>query len=301
MTNKQTLIFDLDTTERLDIFVFEHAQDLSRNIIQTLIKNGHITVNGKPRKPAWPLTKGETVVIEWPAKTTKQNLKDLIIYEDKNLFVISKPSGLLVHPQSPLWETNPDVVFTAEETLASLILANPPKNFEKNIERAGLVHRLDKDTSGVMLIAKNSKMQAAMAELFAGREVYKEYAAILCGELAQEGRIEVPIGRVAGGKIKASELGREAVTEYKPVKTKNGFTWVKLHPITGRTNQLRVHMSWLGYPVLGDYLYKGATAARLMLHAKKLKFTHPLTGKQVQFEVPPPEDFNKTWKEKTLS
>lgn len=299
MTNKQTLVFELDKPERLDVFVFENAPDLSRNIIQTMIKNGLVTVNGKVKKPSWPLSAGEEIVVSWPEKKTQKSLKDLIIYEDKNIFVVSKPSGMLVHPQSPLWETNAEVAFTSEETLAALVLAAPPKNFDMETERAGLVHRLDKDTSGVMVLAKNPRMQEALLELFANREIYKEYEAILCGELKESGRIEVPVGRVAGGKIKASELGREAVTEYKPLKIKNGFTLARLHPITGRTNQLRVHMSWLGYPVLGDYLYKGATADRLMLHARKIKFTNPLTKKNMEFEVPPPADFTAAWKEKT--
>ncbi len=296
-TNKQVLIFDRDTVERLDVYVLEHAQDFSRNIIQGMIKDGLITVNGKAKKPAWTLTRGEKIEIAWPSKETKIKLKDLIIYEDKNIFVVSKPAGMLVHPQSPLWETNPEVAFTSEETLAALILSAPPKNFEKNLERAGIVHRLDKDTSGVMTLAKNTKTLEALKEAFADRNVYKEYEAILCGELKEQGRIEVPIGRIAGGKIKASELGREAITEYKPLKIKNGFTLVRLHPITGRTNQLRVHMSWLGFPVLGDYLYKGAHASRLMLHAKKVKFT--LGKKEYEFEVPPPADFTQAWKNKT--
>jgi len=295
--NKQVFVFDGDSPERLDVFASSNAEDFSRGIIQKMIKDGLITVNGKTKKPSWPLTRGEKVEIILPSKETKIKLKDLIIYEDKNLFVISKPAGLLVHPQSPLWETNAEVAFTSEETLAALILAAPPKNFEKDTPRAGLVHRLDKDTSGVMVIAKNSKTQEAMTNLFAGREVYKEYEAILCGELKEEGRIEVPIGRVAGGKIKASELGREAVTEYKPLKIKNGFTLARLHPVTGRTNQLRVHLSWLGYPVLGDYLYKGATASRLMLHARRVKFK--LGKKAYEFEVAPPEDFTNAWQDKT--
>ena len=108
--------------------------------------------------------------------------------------------------------------------------------------------------------------------------------------------INVPIGRVAGGKIKASDMGREAITEYKVLERKNGFTRVQLHPVTGRTNQLRVHLSWLGYPVLGDWLYKGATADRLMLHSRRVEFAHPYTGEPLAFEAPVPPDFTSAWK-----
>ncbi|WP_428898158.1 23S rRNA pseudouridine1911/1915/1917 synthase [Parelusimicrobium proximum] len=296
-TNKQTLTFDEQVSKRLDVFIFENSDGYSRGLIQQLIKNGVVTVNGKLRKPAWPLQTGDKIEIIWPAKAASTNLKDIIIYEDKDIFVLSKPAGMLAHPQSPVWETNPDAVFASEETLVSLILANPPKGFEKDIYRAGLVHRLDKDTSGVMIVAKNSKIQDALIEMFTSREISKEYEAILCGELTEEkGTIDVPIGRVAGGKIKASELGREAVTQYKVKKIANGFTLAKLHPITGRTNQLRVHMSWLGYPVLGDWLYKGATARRLMLHSRRITFDHPFTGEKMTFTVPPPKDFTDTWK-----
>ena len=111
----------------------------------------------------------------------------------------------------------------------------------------------------------------------------------------------MPIGRVAGGKIKASEIGREAITDYKVLERKNGFTYIELYPRTGRTNQLRVHLNWLGYPVLGDWLYKGATAERLMLHARKIEFKHPLTGKKLQFEAPVPDDFMAAWERVTHS
>lgn len=297
--NKQTVIFE-GRTGRLDTFLTEQTEGYSRAIIQNLIKGGAVTVNSTVRKPSWPLENGDIVEITWPQAKQTLNLKDLIIFEDKNFFVVNKPAGVLVHPQSPAWEDNPQAAFTAEETLVSAILANPPKNFDPKVERAGLVHRLDRETSGVMLIAKTREFQDEMLTLFAMREVHKTYNAICCGEVKDdEGTINVPIGRLTGGKIKASDIGREAVTDYKVVERKKGFSYMELFPKTGRTNQLRVHMSWLGYPVLGDWLYKGASADRLMLHAKKLEFVNPLTGKKVKFEAKPPKDFADTWKEKT--
>ena len=297
MPNKQTYTFS-GYSRRLDVFVTDQLPDFSRSIIQKMIKDGKITVNGKTVKPAWPLEEGDEIVVQMPSSAThKTKLSDLIIADGKDYFVINKPAGMLVHPQSPIWETNPDAVFALEETLVSLVLSNPPKGVDKNTPRAGLVHRLDRETSGVMLLAKNEEFQNAMTEMFANREVHKIYHSIACGEVPDDtGRIEVPIGRVAGGKIKASDVGREAITEYKVLQRKNGFTYIELYPRTGRTNQLRVHLSWLGYPVLGDWLYKGATADRLMLHARKLEFKHPFTGRKLQFEAPVPADFEAAWK-----
>ena len=223
-----------------------------------------------------------------------------MLFRSKDFFVLIKPAGMLVHPQSPVWEEHPEAVFSTEETLVSVILANPPKGFDTSMPRAGLVHRLDRETSGVMVVAKTQEFQAEMVALFSNREVHKTYHSIACGEVPDnEGTIDVPIGRVAGGKIKASDVGREAVTDYKVLERKNGFTYIELYPRTGRTNQLRVHLSWLGYPVLGDWLYRGATADRLMLHARRIEFNHPLTGKKLKFEAPVPNDFLAAWKRVT--
>lgn len=288
-------------SRRLDIFATDELPQFSRALVQKMIKEGKITVNGKKVKPSWPLQTGEKVEIELPEPQAQSGkLAELIIADGKDYFVINKPAGMLVHPQSPIWETNPEAAFASEETLVSLILANPPKGFEPSVQRAGLVHRLDRETSGVMLIAKNTDFQNAMTELFASRQVHKTYHSIACGEIPDDsGTIDVPIGRVAGGKIKASDVGREAVTDYKVLQRKNGFTYVELYPRTGRTNQLRVHLSWLGYPVLGDWLYKGATADRLMLHARRLEFKHPFTGRAMKFEAPVPPDFEAAWQRVT--
>lgn len=296
MPDKKILDFT-GYSKRLDVFVTDELPDFSRSLIQKMIKDGKITVNGKCVKPSWPLQEGERVEIELPAAQDKKGqLKDLLIADGKDYFVINKPAGMLVHPQSPIWETNPEAVFALEETLVSHVLANPPKGFSSKVERAGLVHRLDRETSGVMLLAKTPEFQQAMTELFAARQVHKTYHSIACGEVPDDtGTIDVPIGRVAGGKIKASDVGREAVTDYKVLQRKNGFTYIELYPRTGRTNQLRVHLSWLGYPVLGDWLYKGATADRLMLHARRLEFKHPFTGRAMKFEAPVPADFQAAW------
>ena len=296
MPEKKVLLFD-GYSRRLDVFACDELPEFSRALVQKMIKEGKIRVNGKQVKPAWPLTRGEKVEIELPERKTQTPLSKLLIHDAKDFFVVIKPAGLLVHPQSPAWEDNPEMAFTGDETLVSVILANPPKGFCSDVARAGLVHRLDRETSGVMVVAKTPQFQEEMVALFAAREVHKTYHAIACGEVPDDtGTIDVPIGRVAGGKIKASEVGRSAVTDYKVLERKNGFTYIELYPRTGRTNQLRVHLNWLGYPVLGDWLYKGATADRLMLHARKIAFKHPLNGRKLEFEAPVPEDFLAAWK-----
>ena len=297
MQEENILHYILPSAERLDIFVTENYPEHSRNLIQNLIKKGQITVNGKIVKPSYQLEENDEIKIVFPQIKNTINLKDLIIFEGKNFFIINKPAGLLVHPQSSAWEENKTALFASEETLVSAIFANSPSNFDKNMYRLGLVHRLDKETSGVMLIAKNERFQNAMMEMFANREVHKTYNAICCGILPQkEGIIDVPIGREAGGRIKASPVGREAITKFKVKSQKGQFYFMELFPLTGRTNQLRVHLNWLGCPVLGDWLYKGATAPRLMLHARKLEFKNPLTHRQECFEVEPPKDFLSAWK-----
>lgn len=301
MPEKKKVVFE-GYSRRLDIFVSDELENFSRSLVQKMIKDGKVTVNGKKVKPSWPLAEGETVEIEIPSAQSKTQLKDLIIHDAKDFFVLIKPSGMLVHPQSPVWEEHPEAVFSSEETLVSIILANPPKGFDPSTPRAGLVHRLDRETSGVMLVAKNPEFQAEMVALFSNREVHKTYHSIACGEVPDdEGTIDVPIGRVAGGKIKASDVGREAITGYKVLERKNGFTYIELYPKTGRTNQLRVHLNWLGYPVLGDWLYEGATADRLMLHARRIEFKHPFNGKPMKFEAPVPKDFDAAWQRVTAS
>ena len=223
MPETKTIIFD-GYTRRLDVFVTDELPELSRSIVQKMIKDGHVTVNGKTVKPSWPLTRGETVVITLPQAHAQRNLKDLIIHDARDFFVVIKPAGMLVHPQSPIWEENPETVFSTEETLVSVILANPPKGFDPSTPRAGLVHRLDRETSGVMVIAKTPEFQTEMVALFANREIHKTYHSIACGEVPDDkGTIDVPIGRVAGGKIKASEVGREAITDYKVLERKRQF------------------------------------------------------------------------------
>lgn len=278
---------------RLDVFLAENLPSYSRNFVKELIKNGLVSVDGEVQKPSFILKTGSSVTIKWPQTDAKKSLpiKNFIIHEDDALLVINKPAGLIVHPVKAGWEENETVLFSSGETLVSMLAAHYPQL--KNINRYGLVHRLDRETSGVMLVAKTEAAQNNILSQFQTRKVIKLYNSICIGEVAdEEGIINVPIGRVAGGKIKASSVGRSAVTIYKRLQTKNGFSFMQLYPKTGRTNQLRVHMAWLGYPVLGDYVYGKQPAPRLMLHAREIEFTHPKLRKKTKYCAPLPKDFN---------
>lgn len=283
--------------QRVDAFLALQLDGYSRVLVKEFIKKGAVLVNGVPCRPSLLLAEGDNVeiVIDKP-KSSAKKLDGMIVFEDKHILVINKPDGLLVHPLSPSWENNPDAVFAGEETLASILISCRPEIAEAGVSRTGIVHRLDRETSGLMVVAKTCEAQDSLLDQFQNRQVEKIYNCVSCGEIKEDlGRIDVPIGRMAGQKIKASPIGRESLTEYKVVERKNGYTLVELTPKTGRTNQLRVHMSWLGYPVLGDWLYGGEKASRLMLHARQLRFSHPFRNRNTEFEAPWPENFASEW------
>ena len=212
MAEKKTVVFT-GYSRRLDIFVSDELENFSRSLVQKLIKDGKVTVNGKKVKPSWPLAEGEVVEIELPQAGSKTQLKDLIIHDAKDFFVIIKPAGMLVHPQSPIWEEHPETVFSSEETLVSVILANPPKGFDTSMPRAGLVHRLDRETSGVMVIAKNEEFQAEMVALFSNREVHKTYHSIARRQAPIAGDTE---GIIKGISTRAERAERKAGAENNP-------------------------------------------------------------------------------------
>ncbi len=282
---------------RLDAYLPQVLEGYPRSFCKELAKSGAVLVNGNPAKPSCLLMPGDVVEVTSNIhKPSVARLKEMIIVEDRALLAIVKPSGLLVHPLSPAWEQTPELVFSGEDTLVALLLAAYPKMQEKGIDRNGLVHRLDRETSGVMLIAKTAGAQENLVNQFHERSVAKTYLCVVAGRVKDDhGLISVPIGRMAGGKLKASPIGREAVTEYRVLERKKTATLMELYPKTGRTNQLRIHMAWLGHPVLGDRVYKGLEASRLMLHSKQLEFDHPITDKRTVIEAPLPPDFVACW------
>jgi 23S rRNA pseudouridine1911/1915/1917 synthase len=282
--------------ERLDVYLRAKLPDLSRERIKTLIEEGFILVEGKSVKPSYKLKGGEQVLVRIPVeKEYSLQPKEVpfeILYEDEDLAVIYKPAGIVVHPAPG----------HLDDTLVhGLLLKLRSLSGVGGELRPGIVHRLDKDTSGVMLVAKNDFAHKKLTQDFKERRVEKEYLAIVYGRLTQkEGTLDFPIGRhpVQRKKMAVVKEGRQALTKYQVLKLFKKATLVLAKPLTGRTHQLRVHFSHIGHPILGDPIYGGLKpdvprAERLMLHAYRISFEHPRTGAHLTFAKDPPEDFER--------
>ncbi len=282
---------------RLDVFLAQSGRDYSRSFSRRLIEEGRVKVNGLPRKPSALLCDGDKVTIEMPSPGGEhEGFEDLVIYEDKSLIAVAKPAGIAVHPNAANWEVNPDTALLGEPTLVSMIYAARPGMAK--LERLGLVHRLDRDTSGLMLLAKTPEAQEALKEGFRERLMEKTYIGAVAGVPEPgKGLIDAPIGRASGyKKIKVWEYGREAVTEYTVKETGAACALLHIHPMTGRTNQIRIHLEHIGHPIIGDKLYGGPPADRMLLHSFRLVFSHPSTGRETRLECPLPPDFKAAWK-----
>jgi 23S rRNA pseudouridine1911/1915/1917 synthase len=281
---------------RLDVFLTQSGENLSRSYARRLIEEGLATVNGERKKPSYLLGENDRVVIAGPGEAQPE-LSGLIVFEDRALIAVSKPAGLAVHPNPPGWETNPEAAMIGEPTLVSMIYAARPEMAE-GLERLGLVHRLDRDTSGLMLIAKTQEAQRTLKEGFRERLMEKTYIGAVAGiPDKRTALIDAPIGRASGfKKIKVWEYGREAVTEYAVREKGRACALLSIHPMTGRTNQIRIHLAHIGHPIIGDRLYGGPEAERMLLHSFSLVFSHPATGKETRLEVPIPDDFKRVWK-----
>ncbi len=276
--------------ERLDKVTPAHVPDLSRATAQRLIKAGEVTVNGRPSKPSYRVQVGDEVVVrvptEMPAPVVPENIPLDVIYEDDALLVVNKPAGMVVHP----------AYGHASGTLVNAVLAHCPQIADVGgPDRAGVVHRLDKDTSGLILIAKDSVTRAALQRQFKRRQVAKTYLALVEGQMQpREGIVEAPVGRDKRQRKKMAVVrsGREARTMYRAIEYFANYTLLEVRPHTGRTHQVRVHLSWLGYPIVGDAVY-GRHRQRLLrgrhfLHAARIRFSHPATSEEVEFEAPLP-------------
>jgi 23S rRNA pseudouridine1911/1915/1917 synthase len=289
--------------ERLDKFLCEKFPAVSRGALQRLIEEGHIRVNGKIVKPTHSPHAGEKIEIHWPepksAAARPEEMPLDILFEDKSLLVLNKPAGLVVHPAAG----------HKEHTLVNALLHHCKGSLSGigGVARPGIVHRLDKETSGCLVIAKNDEMHIALSKQFAAREVKKIYHAIVCGELAREsGEIRAAIARHPTHRKRMAALdddsGRTAHTSYKILERLKSATLVEAQIHTGRTHQIRVHFQFIGHPLVGDDTYGARqnsrlkelanyAAPRVMLHARELSFIHPRTGKPMKFEAPLPKDF----------
>jgi 23S rRNA pseudouridine1911/1915/1917 synthase len=289
-------------SERLDSFLRSKFPAVSRGAIQRLIEQGCILVNGRTVKPTHTPRAGEEVQVRWPearpAEVQPQEMPLEILYEDELLLVLNKQPGVVVHPAAG----------HEENTLVNALLHHCAGQLSGigGVARPGIVHRLDKETSGCLVVAKTDEAHVALSAQFAMRKVEKIYEAIICGELSRDaGQIHAAIARHPSHRKRMAvenETGREARTSYRVVERLRGATLVEALLHTGRTHQIRVHFQFLGFPVVGDRTYgnrqnqrltelTGYNAPRQMLHAAKLVFTHPRTGRRLSFPSPRPEDF----------
>ncbi len=289
--------------QRLDLFGVTYLPEYSRVIIQDHIKNGAITVNEITKKPSYIIREGDTIQIDVKKKKTikiertEEDFEKLsipIIFEDEDMLVIDKPAGIAVHPGHGIQDI----------TIAEWFVHKYPevKEVGENTERPGIVHRLDKDTTGVLLLAKTQKAYDHLKLQFQKRHVEKEYLALVFGEVSStDGRINQPIARSKRNPMRRTvdPEGKPAITEWKKERIVNDkYTLMRVFPFTGRTHQIRVHMHFIRHPIGGDTLYtfkrkkSPEGTKRQLLHAEKLRIKKP-NSKRETFIAPLPEDFEK--------
>jgi 23S rRNA pseudouridine1911/1915/1917 synthase len=279
--------------ERVDKWIADHAAELSRAQVQRLIEAGQVTVGGVMPKPSYRLSAGETVVVHVPppepVELTPEPIPLDVIYEDHDLIVVNKPAGLVVHPAAG----------HAHGTLVHAILAHcPDLAGVGGALRPGIVHRLDRDTSGLIVIAKNDAAQLTLQRQFKSRTVEKVYLALVEGRPSPpQGRIDAPIGRDPRQRRRMAVVaqgGRAAQTDYRVIETLGDYTLVEIRPRTGRTHQVRVHLASLGHPLAGDRVYgrrrQSIPLDRQFLHAWRLTFALPSGGERRTFTAPLPPD-----------
>ena len=288
-----------DAGKRLDRFLQENLPAYSRTRLQDWVRNGHVRVGGKPQKPSYVLRGGETLEVEpaepTPLRAEPEAIPLEILYEDADVLAINKPAGMVVHAGAGC----------RSGTLVNALLHRFQSLSGLGGElRPGIVHRLDRYTSGVILAARHDAAHRHLAAQFAGREVEKVYLALVHGTLKQEqGRIEKPISRDPVRRIRMTARlgqGRTALTDYKVLRRFRHFTLLEVRIGTGRTHQIRVHLAAAGHPVAGDRLY-GAPAAvegapapgRFFLHALRISFHKPSTGERITVEAPLPEELER--------
>ncbi len=263
----------------------------SRELITKMLKDGYILVNGKNIKPSYKVKLNDEIDIDDSYKIHDDIIPEevdfKIVYEDDYLMVIDKPSGLVVHPGNGHYDNT---------------LVNGLKYYTDNLsdvggdERVGIVHRLDKDTSGLMMVAKTNEVHNILAEAFKNKEIHREYVALLIGEFPSDtAKIDAPIGRSKKyfNRMEVTSTGKKAITNLKVLKRYKDYTLVSLILETGRTHQIRVHLSYIGYPIYNDPVYqnKKTTPFGQFLHSRHLEFTHPITKEKMAFDSQIPKPF----------
>lgn len=279
---------------RIDKTLPNLDKNLTRVMSQKLIEQGNVKVNGKNIKTSYKLNENDKVEVEIPeVKEVSIEAQDIpveVLYEDNDIIVVNKPKGLVVHPANG----NPDgTLVNALMKICKGTLSGIGGEI-----RPGIVHRLDKDTSGVLIVAKNDKVHLALCEQIKNREVKKTYLALTRGIIKEnEATINMPIGRSTTDRKKMAvvKTGKEAITHFKVLERFKENTLLEINLETGRTHQIRVHLSQIGYPIVGDMVYSNGKnkfgVQGQMLHAWKIKFMHPITGKEMEIEAPLPPYF----------
>jgi 23S rRNA pseudouridine1911/1915/1917 synthase len=286
--------------QRLDQALAALLPDHSRSRLKSWIDNGEVLVDGSPRRPRDKVSGGEKIVISAAlpedVRAAPQDIPIVLVHEDKHLFVVNKPAGFVVHPGAG----NPD------STLQNALLALDPKL--ARLPRAGIVHRLDKDTSGLLVVARTLAAHTALVRMLEDRDIHREYEAVTRGVMTAGGTVDAPIDRHPTDRVRMAvrQGGRESVTHYRVIRRFRAHTHVRVQLETGRTHQIRVHLAHAGFPIIGDRVYGGRLALpkgaseelrqalkdfpRLALHAARLEFAHPVTGKPVECVAPLPAD-----------
>jgi len=288
------LEYDEPKKARLDAFLNEQIEDLTRSQLQKFIKDGNVLVNEAPvSKTGAKLTKGDKILVnvpeEEPIKAIPENIPIDVVYEDSDVLVVNKPQGMVVHPAAG----HPD------KTLVNAILYHCQIN-DDDVIRPGIVHRIDKDTSGLLMIAKNNLAKQSLMQQLKEKSNLREYLAIVHGNFKERtGKINAPLGRSKFDRKKQAvvEGGRHAVTHFTVLEQFENYSLLKLKLETGRTHQIRVHMQYIGHPVAGDPLYGPKNTLQgkgQFLHAKTLGFVHPRTNEWMEFSVEPPKVFLDT-------
>ena len=288
--------------ERIDAFLASKLHDVTRSWLQKLIEAGNVSVEGREKLAKnYKLRAGDRLTVELPEPETldvlPENIPLDIVYEDKYLLVVNKPSGMVVHPAvgNHTGTLVNAVMFHCGDQLSSI----------NGVVRPGIVHRIDKDTSGLLVIAKTDAAHRGLAEQFAVHSIKRAYRAVVYNNIKEnDGRVDAPIGRNPKDRLKmavvSADKGRRAVTNYHVIERSGKFTYVECRLETGRTHQIRVHMAYIGHPLLGDPLYgprKGMSGVTgQVLHAKELGFVHPITGEYMEFDSELPPEFVKALK-----
>lgn len=299
---------EIESSERIDKFLHSTFPQYSRTYLQELLAHGKVKLNGKDVANKTLVFKGNEITIDWPEKPktaipSAEEFKFNILFEDDDLLVIDKPAGVVVHPAAGNWTgTVVNALLGKDENFLENLIEESAD--ESSLNRPGIVHRLDKDTSGCLIIAKNPISKANLCESFASRNVKKTYKTIVFGEpKKQKERIETLIGRHHINRQKMAVVnhnGKDAITIYDCVKNfeyeGNILSLLDVQILTGRTHQIRVHLAYMKLPILGDKLYGGKQnilAPRQMLHAWKIEIPHPIKGNMLSIESPLPEDFKQ--------